>query len=83
VLKELSEQIRECLQHAEYCACKAKTASSVELRDDYLMVERRWLSLAQSYRLMLKAATSNARAGDRIEPTSALSVFDNDRGDHP
>jgi hypothetical protein len=79
----LSEQIRECLQHAEHCARKAKSASSAELRDDYLMIEKKWLSLAQSYGFMLKTATSSAPASDRIEPTSAPSFFESDRGDHP
>ena len=72
MLNKLSEQIRDCLQHAENCAHKAKTASSAELRDDYLMIERRWLSLAQSYGRTLEATTSNAGARDRIEPTPAL-----------
>jgi len=65
---KISEQIHECLQHAEYCARKAKTSSSAELRDDYLTLERRWLFLAQTYGLTLKAVTSNAGASDRIEP---------------
>jgi len=69
MLNKLSEQIRDCLQHAEHCAHKAKTESSAELRDDYLMIERRWLSLAQSYGRTLEATTG---ASDRIEPTSAL-----------
>jgi hypothetical protein len=56
VPNKLGEQFRECLQHAESCALKAKTASSAELRDDYLTLEKRWLSLAQSHGRTLEAA---------------------------
>ena len=59
MLNKLNEQIRDCLQHAEHCAREADIASSAELRDDYLMLERRWLSLAQTY---------HAWISDRIEP---------------
>jgi hypothetical protein len=64
MLNKLPEQIRDCLQHAEYCAREAETASSAELRDDYLILERRWLSLAQSCGRMLNVATPNARASE-------------------
>jgi hypothetical protein len=67
MLNKISEQMRECLQHAEYCARKAKTASSAELRDDYLMIERRWLSLAQTYGRTLEVATSNAGRMNRVD----------------
>jgi hypothetical protein len=49
VLNNLSERIRECLQHAEDCARKAAAQSDPNLKDDFLTVERRWLSLARSY----------------------------------
>ena len=51
MLDNLSKQIRECLRHAEYCAREAKTTSNADLRDDYLILERRWLFLARSYEL--------------------------------
>jgi hypothetical protein len=53
VLDNHNQQIRECLDHAQDCARKAKTASNAELRDDYLILERRWLFLARSYELSL------------------------------
>jgi hypothetical protein len=56
MLNKLSEQFHECRQHAASCALKAKTVSSAELRDDYLMLEKRWLSLAESYGRTLEAA---------------------------
>ena len=49
MLNNLSERIRECLQHAEDCARKAAAQSDPNLKDDFLTVERRWLSLARGY----------------------------------
>jgi len=49
VLNNLSEQIRECLQHAEECARKAaELPNSSGFRKDFLQLEKRWLELAQS-----------------------------------
>jgi hypothetical protein len=48
VLNNLSEGIRECLQHAEDCARKAATQTDPALRDDFLRLEKRWLDLARS-----------------------------------
>jgi len=49
VLKNLSDEIRECLQHAENCARKAAAQSCPKLKQDFLELERRWLYLARSY----------------------------------
>ncbi len=49
MLQNLSEQVRSCLQHAEDCAHRAKLEPDPNLQRDYLMMERRWLSLARSY----------------------------------
>ena len=51
MLRQLSEQVREYLNRAEACASKAEHASSEELRDNYLTLQRRWLSLASSFEL--------------------------------
>jgi hypothetical protein len=51
VLNNLSEQIRECLQHAENCARKAAAQTDSKLREDFLELEQRWLFLARSYEL--------------------------------
>jgi hypothetical protein len=48
VLNNLSEQIRDCLQHAEDCASKAAAQSDPGLRNDFLRLEKRWLDLARS-----------------------------------
>ena len=51
MLNNLSEQIRECMQHAEDCARKAAAQTDSKLREDFLELERRWLFLARSYEL--------------------------------
>jgi hypothetical protein len=49
VLNNLSGDIRECLQHAEDCARKAATQTDPKVKQDFLDMEQRWLSLARSY----------------------------------
>jgi hypothetical protein len=49
VLNNLSGDIRECLQHAEDCARKAAALTDPKVKQDYLDMEQRWLSLARSY----------------------------------
>jgi len=49
VPNSLSEQIRECLQHAEDCARKAaELPNGSPFRQDFLQLEKRWLELARS-----------------------------------
>ncbi len=48
MLNNQSEQIRECLQHAEYCARKAAAQTDPKLKEDFLDMERRWLFLARA-----------------------------------
>ena len=49
MLNDLSEQIRECLLHAEGCAQQAAVQTDPELKQSFLDMERRWLFLARSY----------------------------------
>lgn len=49
MLQNLSPQVRNCLQHAEECAHRGKVEPDPNLQGDFLMMERRWLSLARSY----------------------------------
>ncbi|HEV3188853.1 MAG TPA: hypothetical protein VGY54_00075 [Polyangiaceae bacterium] len=51
MLNKLTEQIRECLGHAEECARKAAAQSNVSLKEDFLNLEKNWRSLAQSIQL--------------------------------
>ena len=67
MLQNLSEEIRECLLHAEECKRRAKTALSADAIKDYLEMEERWLNLARSYefaeRLSRFVEPSGARRG--------------------
>jgi hypothetical protein len=49
MLGNLSEQIRECLQHAEDCRRQAGAQTCLQLKEDFLDMERRWVFLARSY----------------------------------
>jgi hypothetical protein len=49
MLNKLSEQIRECLEHAEDCAGKAAAQPyGSSFKQDFLNLEKNWRSLAQS-----------------------------------
>jgi len=45
----ISVQVRECRQDAEHCAQNAQKQSDPQVRQSYLEMQRRWLSLACSY----------------------------------
>ena len=49
MLNNLSEQVRDCLQHAQDCARQAAAQTDPKLKADFLDLERRWLHLARSY----------------------------------
>ena len=47
----LSEQIRDCYRHAQDCARKAAEQTDPNLKQDFLVIERRWRSLAGGYEI--------------------------------
>jgi hypothetical protein len=49
LLNNPSEHVRECLRRAEDCARQAAAQTDTKMKDDFLDLERRWLSLARSY----------------------------------
>jgi 5'-deoxynucleotidase YfbR-like HD superfamily hydrolase len=51
LLKRLSEEIRQCYEHAEECACQSRVVQDEKLRADYLRLEQRWSELARRYEL--------------------------------
>jgi hypothetical protein len=53
MLSNLSEEVRECLEHAEDCARQAAAQTDPKLKQDFLVMERRWRFLARSYGLTL------------------------------
>jgi hypothetical protein len=65
MLNNLSEQIRECLRHAEDCARQAAAQTCPNLREDFLDMERRWLLLARSYEFTERLTDFSAEAKQR------------------
>ena len=49
MLKNLSEEIRECYWHAEDCARKAAAQTEPKRKENFLELERRWRYLARSW----------------------------------
>jgi len=45
----ISAHARECRQYAEHCAQIAQNQFDPQVRQSYLEMQRRWLSLARSY----------------------------------
>lgn len=56
MLNSDSEQVRECHEHAEYCARKAAEQTDPKLREDYLNLAQLWLGLARIQAERLTAA---------------------------
>jgi hypothetical protein len=50
-LKNLSEEVRQCYEHAEECASQARATQGEKLRAEYLRLAQGWLKLARSYEL--------------------------------
>ena len=46
---KLGEQVRECRLYADHCAAKGGLQTDPKLRQVYLHMQQRWLSLARSY----------------------------------
>ena len=57
MLQNLSDNVRGCYRRAEDCARQAQAQSNPELRQDFLDMERRWLSLARSYEFAERLAS--------------------------
>jgi hypothetical protein len=49
MLKNLSEEIRECHRHAEDCERQAAAQTDPKLKADFVQLAQRWLFLARSY----------------------------------
>jgi hypothetical protein len=53
----MSEDVRECYRHVEYCARMAQIHSNEKTRQEFLDLKRRWLMLAQSYEFVARVET--------------------------
>ncbi len=58
-----NKDARECRFHAEHCEDKARLQSDPQLRQDFLEMQQRWLSLARSYEFL-----------DRLQLLSAVEA---------
>lgn len=65
MLESMSEQIRECYEHAEECARKAAAQTDPGLKQDFLDMERRWLALARSFELSQRLSDFSPEATQR------------------
>lgn len=71
MLESLSEQIRDCYEHATECARKAAAQSSPGLKQDFLDMEQRWLALARSFELSQRLGDFSAEAKRRAAKPEA------------
>src|SRR5262245_36712705 len=83
MLQKLSEEIRECLRHAEECRRRAKTALNASATRDNLEMEQRWLALARSYEFTERLSTfvepfqhETREDEDKETPTRPIAVPD-------
>src|SRR5215470_10904598 len=81
MLNNLSDQIRECLEHAEDCARRAaEQPDGSRLKQDFLNLEKRWLDLSRSFQLgeRLTDFTNevNRKASASITPFLQGQAFD-------
>ena len=78
MLNNLSEQIRECLQHAEECArAAAELPNSSPSRQDFLQLEKRWLELAGSIEFgeQLDGFTKNSAKPNQAQPLRSAAML--------
>ena len=68
MLESVSQQIRDCYNHAEQCAQTAAAQTDPGLRQDFLDMERRWLTLAKSYELSERLGEFSREAKRRGDP---------------
>ncbi len=62
--QNLTEEVRECYEHAHECAHQAKTIRDEDLRADFLHLEQGWLKLARSYELRQRFTVLTNEAAD-------------------
>jgi hypothetical protein len=66
MLNQLSEQIRECHEHAEYCERKAAQQTNPELRQDFVTLAELWRNLARSYEFTERATDFSNEATRQV-----------------
>jgi hypothetical protein len=67
VLKNLSEEARECYRRAEDCARKATAQTDPQSKADFLGLELRWLFLARSYEFTERLTDFSAETKRKVD----------------
>jgi hypothetical protein len=67
--KTLNPKARECLEHAEDCALRAKAEPNPAIQRDLIEMERCWLILARSYQRheWLQSSPERGQLSDRLD----------------
>ncbi len=73
MLNNLSDQLRECLRHAEDCARQAAAQTCPNLKKDFLDMERRWLFLARSYEFTEQLSDFPAGTESQAKPHYSIN----------
>jgi len=71
MFSSVSREARECRLHAEQCANKARLQFNPKLRQEFLDMQQRWLSLARCYEF-----------SERLEFLSATETRNNEGVPH-
>ncbi len=73
MLSQLTEEVRECLRHAEECAHRASIEPDPKLQRDFIDMERRWLNLARSHQFARQLKIVSGRNKERPNEDALLA----------
>jgi hypothetical protein len=72
MLASLSDQVRECLRHADDCVQQAASQTDPQLRQDYLILGTCWLKLSSELSELLANRAQPKRQGQQITAPAKL-----------
>ena len=72
MLASLSDQVSECLRHAEDCVQQAALQTNPELRQDYLIIAACWLKLSSELSDRLVNFSNSKNAPDTAPAQAAI-----------
>jgi hypothetical protein len=67
MLENVGAKVRECLEHAENCAQRARAEPNPTFQRDLIEMERCWLQLARSYQTFAWLQSSRGQLSDRLQ----------------
>ncbi len=76
MLANLSEQIRDCLEHADDCARKAAAQTDPRMKQDFLDLEQRWRFLARSYEFTERLGAFSDETKRQVDKRPCRSTFE-------